>query len=86
MRVERGGAGDQDGNEDVQRKHEAGNARDERHRQQEVRRVVALRIQVMRRNQVMLRVMGVVKVDVVAEQHATPAAMAELVVQHCLRE
>ena len=86
MGIERGGARDQHGDQNIEGKNKVGPTDGERHGQQEIWRIVALVIEIALRDQVLLRVMRMMKINVVAEKHAPPTAVAELIVQHRLGE
>ena len=58
----------------------------QKYRYEEVRGIVAFGAKVRPRDEMIFGIVGVVKVDVVAEELAAHCAVAELVVHECLRK
>ena len=72
--------------EEIERQNDVGTPSDQKHWNEEVGRVVAFITEIRRRDQMILGIMGVMKVDVVAEQLAANGMVSKFEVHQGLGE
>lgn len=86
VRIERYGTCHYLSNKEVKWQYEIGEGSDEKHRDEEVRRVVAFITKVAFRDQMVFAVVGVMKVDVISKKLSTQRVMPEFAMQKGLPE